>query len=102
MDPSALPKNRRLTEQDLKARTRPMTPGQAEAARGRLEALVNALLEASISVLTDDERAAYDGCTGLDATPVPLFSRGPSRRTGLSRQRPRRRLVRPRRRPPRA
>ena len=60
-----------------------MTPGQAEAARDRLEALVNALLEASVSVLTDDERAAYDGCTGLDATPVPLFSRGPSRRTGL-------------------
>ena len=52
MDPSALPKNRRLTEQDLKARTRPMTPGQAEAARGRLEAFINALLEASISALT--------------------------------------------------
>ena len=34
MDPSPLPKNRRLTEQDLNARTRPMTPGQAEAARG--------------------------------------------------------------------
>ena len=83
MDPSALPKNRRLTEQDLKARTRPMTPGQAEAARGRLEAFLNALTEASISALTDDELGAYDGCTGLDATPVPLFSRGPSRRTGL-------------------
>jgi hypothetical protein len=83
MDPSALPKNRRLTEDDLKARTRPMTPGQAEAARGRLEAFINALLEASISVLTSEERAAYDGCTGLDATPVPLFSRGPSRRAGL-------------------
>ena len=83
MDPSALPKNRRLTEQDLKARTRPMTPGQAEAARGRLEAFLNALIEASISALTDDELGAYDGCTGLDATPVPLFSRGPSRRTGL-------------------
>jgi hypothetical protein len=82
MDPSALPENRRLTEQDLKARTRPMTAGQAEAARGRLEAFINALLEASISVLTSEERAAYDGCTGLDATPVPLFSRGPSRRTG--------------------
>ena len=27
---------------------------------------------------------AADGCTGLDATPVPLFSRGPSKRTGLS------------------
>jgi hypothetical protein len=34
-DPSALPKNRRLTKDDLKARTQPMTPGQAEAARGR-------------------------------------------------------------------
>jgi hypothetical protein len=83
MDPSALPKNRRLTEQDLKARTRPVTPAQAQAARGRLEAFLNALIEASVSVLTDDERAACDGCTGLDATPVPLFSRGPSRRTGL-------------------
>ena len=82
-DPSALPKNRRLTAGELKARTKPITPGQATAARDRLETLVNALLEASVSVLTQDERAAFDGCTGLDATPVPLFSRGPSRRAGL-------------------
>jgi hypothetical protein len=83
MDPSALPKNRRLTQDDLRARTGPVTPAQAEAARSRLEAFINALLEASISVLTSEERAAYDGCTGLDATSVPLFSRGPSRRAGL-------------------
>ena len=83
-DPSPLPKNRRLTEQDLRARTRQITPAQAETARDQLEALVNALLEASISVLTEEERAASDGGTGLDATPVPLFSRGPSRRGGLS------------------
>jgi hypothetical protein len=82
MDPSPLPKNRRLTDQDLKARTKPMTPAQAQDARSRLEAFLNALIEASISVLTDDEHAAYDGCTGLDATVVPLFSRGPSKRTG--------------------
>jgi hypothetical protein len=82
-DPSALPKNRRLTASELKARTRPMTPDQATAARRRLEALATALLEASVSVLTQDERAAFDGGTGLDATPVPLFSRGPSRRAGL-------------------
>ena len=63
--------------------TRPMAPGQAEAARGRLEAFLNALLEASISALTGEEHAAYDGCAGLDGTPVPLFSRGPSKRTGL-------------------
>ena len=84
MDPSALPKNRRLSEADLKARTRPMTHGQAEAARGRLEAFLNALLEASISALNNAELAAFDGSAGLDATPVPLFSRGPSRRAGLS------------------
>ena len=83
-DPSALPKNRRLTAGELQARTKPMTPGQAAAARDRLETLVNALLEASVSVLTEEERAAFDGGTGLDATPVPLFSRGPSRRAGLS------------------
>ena len=60
-----------------------MTPAQIQAARGRLEAFINSLIEASLSVLTDDERAAADGSAGLDATPVPLFSRGPSKRTGL-------------------
>ena len=82
-DPSALPKNRRLTAAELQARIKPMTPGRATAARDRLETLVNALPEASVSVLTQDGRAASGGCTGLDATPVPLFSRGPSRRSGL-------------------
>ena len=83
-DPSALPKNRRLTEDQLRARTKPISPGQATAARDRLEALASALLEASISVLSAGERAASGGGTALDATPVPLFSRGPSKRTGLS------------------
>jgi hypothetical protein len=82
-DPSVLPKNRRLTQDEFKARIKPMSPDQATAARDRLEALVNALLEAGVSVLDKDERAASGGGTGLDATPVPLFSRGPSRRTGL-------------------
>jgi len=82
-DPSALPKNRRLAPGELAARIKPITQDQAAAARGRLEALANALLETSISVLTQDERAASGGGAALDATPVPLFSRGPSRRTGL-------------------
>jgi hypothetical protein len=84
MDPSPLPKNRRLTGEELRARTRQMTSAGVQAARGRLEAFINALLEASISALDEQERAAFDGSTGLDATPVPLFSRGPSRRAGLS------------------
>lgn len=82
-DPSPLPKNRRLTADELKARTKPLTPAQVTAARGRLEELASALLEASITVLTGDERAALGTGTGLDATPVPLFSRGPSKRSGL-------------------
>lgn len=83
MDPSALPKNRRLTPGQLAARTRKMTPAQAEAARQRLEEFISSLPEASISVLDEEERAAFDGSAGLDATAVPLFSRGPSKRTGL-------------------
>jgi len=83
MDPSPLPKNRRLSQDDLAKRTKPMTRAQSYAARGRLEAFINSLLEASICTLTSKERAGYDGCTGLDATPIPLFSRGPSRRAGL-------------------
>jgi hypothetical protein len=83
-DPSPLPKNRRLSDQDLKARIKQLTTAQAQAARDRLESLVNALIEASISVLDEEERAAFDGSVALDATPVPLFSRGPSKRAGLS------------------
>jgi hypothetical protein len=83
MDPSPLPKNRRLTTDDLAKRTRPMPPAQIAEARGRLEAFLNSLIEASLSVLDQEESAACDGATGLDATPVPLFSRGPSKRTGL-------------------
>jgi len=82
MDPSPLPKNRRLTADDLARRAKPMTPAQSRAARSRLEAFLNSLLEASVPVMDQGESAAAGG-TGLDATPVPLFSRGPSRRTGL-------------------
>jgi hypothetical protein len=82
-DPSPLPENRRLSEQDLKARIKQLTTAQAHTARGRLESLVNALLEASVLVLTEAGRAAFDGSTGPGAAPVPLFSPGPSRRTGL-------------------
>jgi hypothetical protein len=83
-DPSPLPKNRCLSDQDLKARIKQLATAQAQAARDRLESLVNALIEASISVLDEEERAAFDGSVALDATPVPLFSRGPSKRAGLS------------------
>jgi hypothetical protein len=83
MDPSPLPKNRRLTGQDLTARTPKTTPAQVQSARARLETFINSLIEAGLSVQDERERAAFDGSAGLDATPVALFSRGPSRRAGL-------------------
>src|SRR5260221_1350848 len=82
-DPSGLPKTSCLTPPDLTAAARKMTPQQATAARSQLETLINALIEASISVLHGSEQAAFGGAVGLDAPAVPLFSRGPSRRTGL-------------------
>ena len=79
-----------------------MTHGQAEAARGRLEAFLNALLEASISALNNAELAAFDGSAGLDATPVPLFSRGPSKAQACRPAIPTAAGWHPRRRSPRA
>lgn len=83
IDPSPLPKNRRLTDDELAAATRPMTTDERETARDRLEVFINNLLEATTSALSDDEYDAWDGSVGLDATCVPLFSRGPSKRSGL-------------------
>ena len=81
MDPSPLPKNRRLSKADLTGPDQADDTGPGRAARGRLEAFINALTEASISVLNGAERAAFDGWAGLDATPVPLSPRPvPARR----------------------
>jgi hypothetical protein len=82
MDPPALPENRRFTPQEQAKFSRKMTPAQAQAARRRLEAFINSLTEAGVSVLDQAELSAVDGSAGLGATPVPLFSRGPSTRTG--------------------
>ena len=101
-DPSALPKNRRLTQDELKARIKPMTPGQATAARDRLETLVNALLEASVSVLTRGRTRRLRRLHRPGRHPGAAVFPRPVQARRAVRQRPRRRLVRPRGRPPRA
>ena len=83
VDPSPYPKNRRLQKEVLDASLRKMTPEETSERSERLLTLVNALLEASVEVLSEEERAAFDGSVGLDATPVPLYSRGPSRSSAL-------------------
>ena len=84
VDPSPLPKNRCVPNEELAALTRPMTEAEVRSQRAKLEGLVNALIEASVSLLTDEEWAAFDGPAGLDATAMALWSRGPSKRTGRS------------------
>ncbi len=102
LDPSPLPKNRRLTAGELKARTKPMTPGQAEAARGPARGAGQCA--AGGQRLGPHRRRARrlrrrhrpGRHPGAAVFPRPVQARR------AVRQRPRRRLVRPRGRPPRA
>jgi hypothetical protein len=59
-----------LSEQDVATR------------QARLGQVLAGMLEASVKVCSPDELAGFDGSVGLDATPVPLWSRGPSVRAG--------------------
>jgi hypothetical protein len=82
MDPSGLVKNLRIDEDEFARRCIVVTEEDAAAARERLESFSGALLAASISEFGGD--AGRTGLAyGLDATPVALFSRGPSRRARL-------------------
>jgi hypothetical protein len=77
LDPSGLAKNHRLSADELRSRSRVMSDDERSRARERLEQFSGALLAATVPAAS--AAVAY----GLDATPVPLFSRGPSTRTGL-------------------
>jgi len=79
LDPSGLPKNQRLRTEEFERRRREVSEQEARDARQRLESFMGALVSASAAACPMPPRLAY----GLDATPVPLFSRGPSQRTGL-------------------
>jgi hypothetical protein len=81
LDPSGLVKNRRIKEDEFAERCTKVSTEDAELARARLEKFMGALLSASVEECggVPPHALAY----GLDATPIPLFSRGPSRRAGL-------------------
>jgi hypothetical protein len=82
LDPSGLPKNLRLTPEVFAQRCTTISDDEVRDARDRLESFTGAMLAASVGEYADElpTTLAY----GLDATPVPLFSRGPSKRAGLS------------------
>jgi hypothetical protein len=80
LDPSGLAKNHRLSLEAFAQRRTTKSDDEVRAARDRLESFMGAMLSASVEGCERPSRLAY----GLDATPVPLFSRGPSKRSGLS------------------
>jgi len=84
MDPSVEPKNRVMDEVAATKLRRKLSDEEIAERRGRLEAVIAKLLQASIDICSDAELAGYDGSVGLDATPVPLYSRGPSKRAGTT------------------
>ena len=77
-------------------------PSPDQAARGRLEAVINALTEASISRPGRRRTRSLRRLHRAGRHPGPAVLPRPVQAHRAVRQRPRRRLVRPRRRPPRA
>jgi hypothetical protein len=84
MDPSHLVKNRVIDQAALDALAVELNEAEVTLRRERLESVVGDLIQASIQVCTPAELETFDGSAGLDATVVPLFSRGPSARAGTS------------------
>jgi hypothetical protein len=81
LDPSGLVKNRRLSLEEFAQRCCSLSEEEEIAARERLESFMGRLLRASVEEFS--VVSPRDLAYGLDATAVPLFSRGPSKRTNL-------------------
>jgi hypothetical protein len=84
IDPSPEPKNKVLAVAELAARRKKLTEAEVATRQRALAKLVADLLAASVKVCSADELSSFDGSVGLDATPVPLWSRGPSKSAATS------------------
>jgi hypothetical protein len=84
IDPSTEVKNRVISQAQLDSMRRKLSAAEIAVRRKRLEAVVGDLVEASVKVCDPTELEAFCGSVGLDATVMPLFSRGPSSRSGTA------------------
>jgi len=79
MDPSPTPKNRRLGDTEFRAASELRRTRRSDKDRARryenLEWFINQLLEASVRLLSEEDRSAWSGSVGVDATLVKSFSR---------------------------
>ena len=86
VDPSVLPKNRRLEPDAFAAavalRRSVCSEAESEIRRDRLTWLVNRILEASFRMLPRAYRRRWKGSVAVDATVVPAFARAERREQG--------------------
>ncbi len=86
MDPSVLPKNRRLPAEDFDRAVQRISAVRSEEFQvrnaERLTWFCNQILEASIQLLPREHRRKWKGSIAVDATPVPAFARMPRQRFG--------------------
>jgi hypothetical protein len=79
MDPSPLPKNRRMANDQfhvaLQLRRSRLTDDQWSEREQCLEWFVNQILEASLQMLPREVRRRWKGSVAVDATVVPAFAR---------------------------
>jgi hypothetical protein len=99
IDPSPLPKNRRLSPREFEAAAAQhcerfeLTDELLEERHDRLSWICNAILEASFSALPRSLRRRWRGSVGLDATAVPAFSRDEKRVRNRKLPRAKRRIL---------
>jgi hypothetical protein len=84
IDPSLEVRNRILDQETAARMRKQLSEAEIAERRRRLESVITMLVQSSVEVLGDGELAGFDGSVGLDATPVPLYSRGPSPRAGTT------------------
>jgi hypothetical protein len=84
IDPSIEVKNRVISQAELDSMRKKLSREEIASRERRLEAVMGDLVEASVKVCDEAELETFCGSVGLDATVMPLFSRGPSSRSGTS------------------
>lgn len=76
MDPSAVPKNHRITRAQEAAHRAADDPQRAAGALSLLTTVSNLIVESSLAPIRALMDTSWDGATGLDATAVAAFARG--------------------------
>ncbi|QKW32669.1 hypothetical protein HUT06_00305 [Actinomadura sp. NAK00032] len=78
LDPSPLPKNKRLTLNQVKAYFAGADPELLQEHREALTRISNRVVQASLASVEQHLTTLWDGSVGVDATPIETFARGVS------------------------